>query len=251
MILALDWVSAGVRLMRTGFSAVAGSMRGVARNFWARYVDGNSVASKTPRFGTGYIFSQRSIGARKPPITASFFCTREVYERVGGPNEAFTQSYEDYEWFRRMTSAGYNILCDPRLIGYHYHRRGFRDLTREYRRSGRGCADYIVTHFGCPFARKRLRQLSVLATTDVLGLTAIIAQPAITLSLGGMALFAVMAKTAWSIKRPEGLLYPIITLILGSMFAFGALRRFATSGLRPPIAPIVHSVHYPPLEATA
>ena len=99
---------------------------------------------------------------RKPPITANALFTRELYDHCPIDPSWSHGSYEDYEWFWRVTKAGYGICVCRELFGWHHHRRGLRALAKEYRRSSRGCAYFIRAHRDCPLARRRLRQVIIL-----------------------------------------------------------------------------------------
>src|SRR5262249_30195794 len=150
-------------------------------------VDGNPFASKTPRMQRDYVADAVTLGRKgyKPPITANVFFTRAVLERVGGLDPAFVHSYEDYEWFQRIVDAGFAILCTARLTAGPSHRQGWRDLLREYNRSGRGCAQFVRKHREAFFSRKRRRDLNVVGA--MLALLAVLAAAALAVPGGALA----------------------------------------------------------------
>src|SRR5207245_7567779 len=94
-------------------------------------------------------------------VTANVILTRRLYEEC--PLDLnWSYGYEDYEWFWRMSRAGYHILFSHELSGLHHHRRGLIPLCREYLRASEGCARFIRRHPDCPLAIKRLRQAYLL-----------------------------------------------------------------------------------------
>ena len=226
------WIATGLALLSDGWPCVAGPMASATPGFWGGYVDGNPIASKTPRMAGDYVANRETLGVRgqKPPITANVMFAREVYERVGGLDPRFVHSYEDYEWFQRIADAGFDILCTPRLTARHQHRQGWGDLVREYHRSGRGCAQFVRKHRSSRFGRNRLQQLAavvVLATLAVLDLLTVATgawKPAVVFFAAGCTAAVLLSvATAVRTRRPEAAAYPIVTLILGMAFSAGML----------------------------
>jgi putative flippase GtrA/GT2 family glycosyltransferase len=175
VVLPRDWMTRAVGALReAGVTCVAGGMRSVHDSFWGRYTDTTLVGAKTPRIGDSYLVTRESFGARgrKPPITAATLFTPEVYRTV--PIDQFWShgSYEDYEWFWRLVSAGYSVLVCRDLCVWHHHRRGLRALVCEYLRSARGCAHFVRAHPECPFARRRLRQAVLIPLAAAAGIAA-------------------------------------------------------------------------------
>jgi GT2 family glycosyltransferase len=224
MVLPADWLSTGIALLDE-HPCVGGPMISVHRDFWGRYVDGNPIASKTPRMDDGYVLDQDTLGRRgyKLPITANVLFTRELYERVGGLDPEFVHSYEDYEFFQRIVDAGATILCTPQLAAWHHHRQGWRALVREYHRSGRGCAQFVGKHPHSPFAAGRLRQLEVVCTAAVFLPVALAVMPAATVGLlvAGLLLGALCVARA---RTPHAVAFPAVTLVLGLSFSTGLMR---------------------------
>ena len=106
------WALEVASRLQGNIHAVAGPVSGLGDSFWTRYIDRNPAASKMPRISAGYVLNRQTLKRRKPPVTANFAITRELYEAVGGPDPAFTNSYEDYSWMSVMVQGGYSILCD-------------------------------------------------------------------------------------------------------------------------------------------
>lgn len=222
-----DWMrKVAYRLQDGEIHAVAGPVSGIGEGFWTDYIDRNPAASKTPRIKGRFMLDGSTLGKRKPPVTANFALTRRLYDSVGGPNVAFTNSYEDYEWFSRIIQAGYGIMCDDELDSVRYHREGLRPLMREYRRSGKGCADHIYTHFRkCRFAMKRLRDLVVFYTLLAAGLVMLAVLPLPTLATGVFGAVALSLYSWLKVRRAAALVYPFISLLLGWMFVIGLTGR--------------------------
>ena len=237
------WISLGVERIQSGYAAVAGSMISESNGFWGQYVDQNPYGGKTPRMQESYILTEDNYakGKHKPPVTAAFFCTKEVYEIVGGLDANFTRSYEDYEWFKRIVNAGYSILCDDKLAGHHYHREGFRSLTREYLKSGWGCADYIVTHPTCRLTRKRMIQWPLVQLSGLIMIVAVTIHPIDSVALSAVIPLILGGLSLYRVRQLEAFLYPVITLILGVSFSLGITQRFVRQGWRKPHGIYVHN----------
>lgn len=249
MVLPEEWVATGVDLIAAGRHCVAGPMESVDRKFWGRYVDDNSLASKTPRMARPYCLDRATfaVGARKPPITANVLFSRVLYERVGGLDPEFVHSYEDYEWFQRVVDAGFEILCTPRLSAQHHHRQGWSDLVREYRGSGRGCAQFVRKHPTSPLSRRRLLQLALVSAAACV-MTLWVAAPVMGVtvadSLGplgeGAAATGVVLVFGVSLlrtRRLSAVVFPLVTLVLGTAFSFGMVLGLMASARLPARAP--------------
>ena len=235
MVLPPDWVATGVALMQDeGWACVAGSMASVSEGFWSAYVDGNPFASKTPRMQRDYVANGDTLGRKgyKPPITANVFFTRDVLERAGGLDPEFVHSYEDYEWFQRIVDAGFEILCTGRLVADHHHRQGWRDLVREYNRSGRGCAQFVRKHRHAFFSRKRRRDLATVCGVLVAAvLTLVVAAlvpggivvAGVAMALGAAAFVGLSGISVLRARRAAAFAFPAVTLVLGLSFSAGML----------------------------
>lgn len=242
MVMPQDWLDTVVAHARQGNAAVAGPVAGIGDGFWTRFIDQNPAGAKTPRITGVSRLDRHNIRHKKPPVTANFACTREVYEQVGGPNPAFTNSYEDYEWFSRIVRAGYPITLDARLMGERYHREGFRPLLREYIRSGKGCADHIVTHIRCGFAQSRLLQLLATLSLSMAGLLGVIRFPGVALAVLGLGLLVLALHSYRKVRRPEAIAYPAIAALFAFAFVYGAFSRFVRRGVALPVPPVIREV---------
>jgi putative flippase GtrA len=249
IVLESDWLRRAVaELEDSGTGCVAGGMKSLHDSFWGRYTDSTWIGAKTPRVPRSYTVTSADFGARgrKPPILANTLFTRELYERCPIDPMWSHGSYEDYEWFWRVTKAGYPIRVCRELFGWHHHRRGLRALAREYRRSARGCAYFIRAHPGSPLAKRRLRQAVVLplvAAAGILGATAATAEgygrAVAGLLLGGAAVLAVHQLVRS--RNLESVAYPAIGLALGLVFTAGLvsnlIRPRAAAAAAPAAAP--------------
>ena len=182
IVLPRDWMSRAVAALQdSSASCVAGGMKSFHDSFWGRYTDSTWIGAKTPRIAESYTVTSANFGARgrKPPILANVLFTRELYDSCPIDPMWSHGSYEDYEWFWRVTKAGYAIRVCRDLFGWHHHRRGLRALAKEYRRSSRGCAYFIRAHRDSPLAQRRLRQavmLPIVAAVAAFGVLAAAAE---------------------------------------------------------------------------
>jgi Glycosyl transferase family 2 len=222
-----DWLSRGVTLLAGQQGGViCGGMRAVSDTFWSRFVDGSTLAAKTPRVPKSYRVTMGNFGkhSRKPPITANVLMARSVYDDCP-MDDSWGYGYEDYEWFWRVVSTGHEILYAAGLEGAHHHRQSFRALVREYRVSARGCANFIHAHPDCPLARKRHRQavlLPPLAAVAVAGAAAAIVSgyQATLLVAASLALGGLVTREVALARRLEAVAYVLVALALGSLFVF-------------------------------
>lgn len=224
MTLPGDWAAKGLSLLEE-HAVVGGGMISETSDFLGGYVDRNAMYAKTPRIAGDYTLSASNFGKRgcKPPITASLFLRREVYERVGGPDPAFTNSYEDYEWARRMVDADYPIRITNRVTGVHRHRTETKALLNEYHRSGAGASDYISRFGHCHLARSRRQQVVAVGTLWVALVLGLAWVPQFTLLTGALITLTLSVLSMIRVRRIEAAVYPLITLILGLYFWRGLI----------------------------
>jgi glycosyltransferase involved in cell wall biosynthesis len=231
-----DWLSRAVTLLtEQQGGVVCGGMRAITQSFWSRFVDGNTLAAKTPRVPRSYQVTAGNFGkrGRKPPITANVLLSRDVYDDCP-MDETWGYGYEDYEWFWRIARTGHRILYAAGLDGAHHHRQSFRALAREYRISAEGCAQFIKTYPDSPLARKRRRQAMLLPVVAA----ALVAGAGVALFSGyGLILLAAASAAAAGIavreiiqaRRLEAVAYVAAGLALSSLFVFSLGWRLAKS----------------------
>jgi len=210
-------------------------MRAAKNSFWSRFVDGNTLAAKTPRVPASYRVTARSFGkhGHKPPIAANVIMERGVYADCP-MDDHWGYGYEDYEWFWRLAKSGHKILYAAGLEGAHHHRQSFRALAWEYLVSANGCATFIRAYPDSPLARKRHRQAMVLplaATAAATGAAAVVVS-----GYGVILLVAAIATAIWVLSREvalagrlEAMAYVLPALALGSLFVFSVCWRLVRS----------------------
>jgi putative flippase GtrA/GT2 family glycosyltransferase len=248
VVLPSDWISRAVATMEdSGESCVTGGLKSVHNSFWGRYTDSTWIGAKTPRIAESYTVTSADFGmqGRKPPITANALVTRELYDHCPIDPSWSHGSYEDYEWFWRVTKAGYGIFVCRELFGWHHHRRGLRALAKEYRRSSKGCAYFIRAHRDCPLARRRLRQVIILPLTALAVVTAMAAATAtghgIAVAAGVLGCAAVLAVHQVARSRSlESLAYPLAGLALGVVYTTSLATNLIQSGSA--ISPVTSSL---------
>jgi GT2 family glycosyltransferase len=222
-----DWLSRGVALLgEQKGGVVCGGMRAANDTFWSRFVDGNTLAAKTPRVPKSYRVTAGNFGkhGRKPPITANVLMARGVYDDCP-MDDTWGYGYEDYEWFWRAASRGHQILFAAGLDGAHHHRQSFRALAREYQVSANGCANFIRAYPQSPLARKRRLQavlLPPLAGAAVAGAVAAVSSGyRLTLVIAAsVAAAGLLTREVALARRLEAAGYVLAGLALGSLFVF-------------------------------
>jgi mycofactocin glycosyltransferase len=222
-----DWLSRAVTLLtEQQGGVVCGGMRAITDSFWTRFVDGNTLAAKTPRVPRSYEVTSRNFGkhGRKPPVTANVVLSRDVYDDCP-MDETWGYGYEDYEWFWRIARSGHRILYAAGLDGAHHHRRSFWALAGEYGVSAAGCARFIKAYPDSPLARKRRRQALLLP----LAAAAVVAGAGVAVSSGhGIIPLVAVPTVATGItvrelvksRRLEAVGYVVAGLALSSLFVF-------------------------------
>ncbi len=216
------WISYGVCLLKQGWHCVGGPIRSADGGFWGTYVDNNQFGAKTPRVSAPYVVTAENFGiCGKPSITANMFVTRSLYQKIGGLNETFSYSYEDYQWDWEIVQE-MPILLDPGLVAAHHHRQGWHNLLKEYFRAGKGCADFIKLYPSAPLARIRQMQLAAVVAAGILTLLV----PFLTVPISIILLLGLGIINAVSKRLPIAVTYPFVTAILALAFSLGMLARF-------------------------
>lgn len=233
MQLPTDWVSEAVAIVREGWECAGGPMESLGKGYWSTYVDRNPILSKTPRMHHDYVVTADTIGRKAtPPITAAVVFTQDAYMGTGGLNMHMTQSYEDYEFFDRMTRNGVSILCTPRLVGRHAHREQFRALLRDYVRTGAGCADFVHYNAESVFARQRMWSVILLGFAFVVTpLVGAILSIVLPVGLAWLAASGVCTYIGLAIyctirtKQLVALSFPFVTAVFCLASWYGYVRR--------------------------
>lgn len=236
MEMPADWIHTGIELIRHhGVDSVAGVMvspiqeKALHKRFLDHYTD-RSYPAKTPRFPHKHILEKKNFGKTMHlPISANWFFTRTAYEKAGGFDPAFSLSYEDYSFAWQMVSSGCRILCTRHLWGYHHHRHHIRPLFKEYVKSGRGCATFMVRYPQSPLSQKRLGQILAVVFSVVAGIVGLLFWPGGTLVFG-IAAYCALAALNVVHSGGVGFAFPAISLILGLGFTYGAVRGLIVGG---------------------
>jgi hypothetical protein len=249
IVMGRDWLATGMGLLASsGSHCIAGGMESIHDSFWGRFVDTTRMGAKTPRVGSSYVVTAENFGRghAKPPVTANVIFTRRLY--ADAPLDVhWSYGYEDYEWFWRVTAAGYPIWFSHELAGRHHHRRGLRPLCTEYLRSSDGCAKFVRAHPDCPLARKRLQQMITLPLA-ALGLVALPAVAAAAFHrvtgvlevTGAVAAIGALAAAVWEYAHQrlvDSLVYPALNAIFGSLFVVGMIKGMVRGTPRMAVAP--------------
>lgn len=245
IVMDADWLARAVpQLLVQGGGVVAGGMKRIHDTFWGRFVDRNVLAAKTPRVRRSYSVTAQNFGHHRtrPPITANAVFTRDVYDSCP-LDVAWAYGYEDYEWFWRVAKAGHKIWFAGDISGAHHHRRRFRDLVTEYRRSAEGCSHFIRRHPDSPLATKRRRQAIglPLAAAAGLGCAVALASAGLSVPLGGVAALVaglLMAREVASARRVEAAVYPYAGAALGVVFTWTLASKLAWRSTERAVAPV-------------
>lgn len=244
-----NWISRGIELMQEhDVESVAGVMlstrqRSAEETFMEKFTD-SALVKRNPDFGKGYVLTRKNFGNRESlPITACWAMTRDAYERMGGFNQKFVYSYEDYSAAWQSVAAGERIFCSSGWAVYHKHRTAFSEITREYKRSAYGAAQLFQVFPDCPFARRRLGQ--VLAVLFALLLMVVVplglllagelASLAILIGLGIIGFFGLgllnIVKAGWYWRA---LFFPPLTAFFILVFSLWFMRKLLAGGKADP-----------------
>ncbi|MBT9471360.1 MAG: glycosyltransferase [Phenylobacterium sp.] len=118
-----DWLSEGVRALEA-FDFVGGKMRVL--------VNDPEHLSPAEAFETEFAFDNEAYVKRKGfSVTANLFCTRAMFDKVGGFRVGVS---EDTEWCERARGMGYRIGYAPGAIVGHPARRTWDELRAKWRR---------------------------------------------------------------------------------------------------------------------
>ncbi len=126
---AEDWLVQGCRLIESGRGdAVAGAAWGVNEGgLSARLLGLISLAPQEKPFRATQV---NPTGVTGFP-TANFWIRRDIFESIGGFDQAWTAAGEDMDLCARILKAGYAIVFDPRLRVRHIHAGGVIAMVRK------------------------------------------------------------------------------------------------------------------------
>jgi cellulose synthase/poly-beta-1,6-N-acetylglucosamine synthase-like glycosyltransferase len=119
-----DWIWEGVDAIKGGADIVAGHVK---LSFT------NSPLSPAACYEKLYAFDQHKNAVAGYAATANLFVTREALTRWGLFNNS-SRSGEDFEWTRRATRAGANLVYSPTAMVSHPARETLTELLTKARR---------------------------------------------------------------------------------------------------------------------
>lgn len=118
-----QWLAEGVEAL-SRFDFVGGAMQVL--------VDDPEHLSATEAFEREFAFNNRDYVETKGfTVTANLFCSRAVFDAVGGFRVGVS---EDFEWCQRARGAGYRLGYAPMAIVGHPARRTWDELLGKWRR---------------------------------------------------------------------------------------------------------------------
>ena len=217
-----DFVSQHIAWQSKGEYVTGGLCQRVMSNesSWGRVL----LALENSLFGSSF---GRKINHEKSYVkTLSHTAYRgEVIQKVGGFNEHL-QRTEDNEFHYRIRRAGYKLLCDPKIVSYHYARSSLKNMVRQKYGNGHWvgltlgvCPACISLYHLVPFVFVLgIVFTTILAAFSVWQLSA--------LMWAGYALFALFSTVA-AVFRGEVkgycVIMPILFLLLHVSYGVGTL----------------------------
>jgi GT2 family glycosyltransferase len=118
-----EWLAEGVAALQE-YDFVGGGMTVL--------VEDSARLSPTEAFEREFAFNNRAYVEKKGfTVTANLFCSRALFDRVGGFRVGLS---EDAEWCERARQAGYRLGYAPRAMVGHPARRTWCDLLGKWRR---------------------------------------------------------------------------------------------------------------------
>jgi len=169
-------ISTALRIMRKkGVQALDGIAERMPndQSFLALFQD-ESLVTEFPRYKEDFLLGKDNFGQDfNLPILASFFMTRDFYDKVKEHLPIHTEDgWEDFDMVRAMCESGGRIYCTRELVGHRNNAVSLR-LGKHFT-SGISGFKFIMENPANPYAQKRLR-LTLLATIVLIsGLSAFI-----------------------------------------------------------------------------
>lgn len=139
-----DWLARLLAAFGPGIGAVAGGVRpaapgGAVEAFAALY---------TLRTGDEPFDATRFTLRQGGFPTANLAVRRDLFDKLGGFDEAIRIYGEDYDLCARVYAAGYTIRYEPAAVVFHHHRTTLRGLLRQSFGFGTAHAYLLRRHFG-------------------------------------------------------------------------------------------------------
>jgi GT2 family glycosyltransferase len=159
-----QWVAAGVRTLNEELDFVGGRMDVL--------VDDPRHPTATEAFEVEFAFDNEAYVKRDGfTVTANLFCSRKVFDDVGGFEVGVP---EDKEWCWRARDKGYRIGYAPQAIVGHPARRNWDELYRKWRRLNSEAFTFAL--------QRRRGRLQWLTKTCVLPISALAHTPRVIFS---------------------------------------------------------------------
>jgi hypothetical protein len=200
-------------------------------NFWAKLHD-KALVSNLPDFPTVGLLTERNFGKTESlPVTTALMMKRKVFQAVSGDFalefSKVASTYDDYVLSWLIVRAGFPILVTNQVIAHHKHRISWKGYSTQISRSGQSAAVMAKMYPKCPFGTRRVRQVSLIATTLLLGLmgsivaiTVLGEQAIITGLLLSMLGYLVLGMiNVVKAKEMQAFVFPILTTLLILIFS--------------------------------
>ncbi|MEP7167538.1 MAG: glycosyltransferase [Candidatus Woesebacteria bacterium] len=235
-----NWISQGLQILaEENAQALGGIMISTeehASHFLALYADFGPIR-RNPNFGLGRkrINKQNSHRFSTYPITSTWMMTREAYELMGGFDERFLVSYEDFGSAVGYIEKGGEFVVTNEWRVYHKHRADWRAFFLEWQRSGAGAGDLYHYFPKNGFAKKRFRSVLYLFIAMFLGLSLLFllvlsGHPELIeagVSFGLLAATgAGLANVRYAGGRRVAVFFPTLAIILTIIFSVSFARQY-------------------------
>jgi glycosyltransferase involved in cell wall biosynthesis len=201
-------------LETTRAECVGGAIKSINRTFMGRAI----AQAMSCSFGVGNARFRTSGEPGYVDSLAFGAYRREIFDRIGGFDEAFTRCQDD-EFNYRLRGAGGKIYFTPEIRAYYYPRSSLRKLWRQYYQYGY----YKVLVLKRHLPRMQMRQF---------------VPPAFVLSLIVAGILAL--STGWGWLALAGILIPYLVLSLTSAVRIALRSEMAFLPVLPLIFLILH-----------
>lgn len=213
-------------------------------NFWAKLHD-KALISNLPDFPMVGLLTEQNFGKTESlPVTTALMMKRKVFQAVSKDFalefSKVASTYDDYVLSWLIVKAGFPILVTNQVIAHHKHRISWGGYSAQISRSGQSAAVMAKMYPECPFGTRRVRQVSMIATTLLLGLTGNIAaitvlkeQAIITSLLLAMFGYLVLGMiNVVKAKEMKAFVFPIFTTLLIIIFSLHFAKTYTKTELR-------------------
>lgn len=227
-------------LREHGTGAVAGEVKGrdEDEHDWIHVFGspGGSFIRRFPTFGSSFELNQDTIAKGKAPVTASWIMLRIAFELMGGFDERATTSYEDFMSCVKFVERGGTFwLCNHEEFKVeHGTRKAWKDMVREWKRSGTGAEDTWEYYPNSLFSKQRLKGVlfvsgayaAVGIVTLLLALFGLYTVIGLGVCAGILLYTAVGTHNMRTSKHGYGFFFPAITAYLITLFTYSFIRQY-------------------------